>query len=187
VLPGSHHAAPPSGSLKPNSSESQTQPVVWVWFSVLYSILAALTGTVVALFKPRAKDDALAGCMMIPSVMMNRDCPIYAVEEALTLASQIGVRRIPPDFDPGDRRWRGILSTIARQFSNHATLLEQMDEFVAQAPAEFPDGFDRAAAEGDEAPCTGCGRRRWTPLRRGTSSGWPETHCDALLSGGMRR
>jgi len=92
--------------------------------------------------------------------MVDRDCPIDIVDEALSLACQLEVRGIPLDFDPGDLRWKEILAIIARRFSNHAALLEQLDDPLAQAQAVLPDGCGHMAAECDDDPCAGC-RERW--------------------------
>ncbi len=71
--------------------------------------------------------------------MVDEECPIDAVERALSLASQLEVGDIPVDFDPGDMLWREIIATITGQFSNHATLREQLLDDLNQARMELDE------------------------------------------------
>lgn len=89
-------------------------------------------------------------------ITMEAECPIGAVEKALELASRLEIREIPQDFDPGDARWKQILSTIALQFSNHPALLEQLMEWLDQARSELAEDCHFVAAHGDRVPVEEC-------------------------------
>ena len=69
--------------------------------------------------------------------MVEKECPISAVEKAVELAYQLEVTEIPSEFDPGDLRWKEVVETIARRFSNHAALEVQLDDLLAGARSQL--------------------------------------------------
>ena len=91
-------------------------------------------------------------------MMIDKRCPISAVDEALKLAPQIEVHEIPSDFEPGDVRWREILATIARRFSNYSELLEELEAVLDQAQP-LADDCEFFAAHPDGTPSEGCSER----------------------------
>lgn len=91
--------------------------------------------------------------------MLEKECPLDIVGEALKLASQIEVDAIPLDFDPGNLLWQDILGKIAREFSNHRDLLTQLEDFLARAQAELCDGCDHSVAGESCRSCASCSER----------------------------
>ena len=91
-------------------------------------------------------------------MMTDEECPICAVERALSLASQLEVRDIPLDFDPGDMCWREIIAIIVDQFSNHATLREQLLDGLDEARMELDEECPFVAAHTGDDHQEDCGR-----------------------------
>jgi hypothetical protein len=92
-------------------------------------------------------------------MMLEEDCPLDIVEESTKLASRIEVEAIPLDFDPGNLLWQDILSRIAREFSNHETLLSQLEDFLVRTEPDLCDGCrDPVAGAGSES-CETCSER----------------------------
>ena len=87
--------------------------------------------------------------------MVYDQCPIHAEDRALELAGQLEVGEIPLDFEPGDPQWKEILAMIARRFSNHARLQDQLDDLLANARLESCENceFLRANPGGDYVAC----------------------------------
>jgi len=92
-------------------------------------------------------------------MIVDEECPLDIVEEALELASQIEVGDIPSDFDPGDLSWKGILASIAQQFSNHPSLLDQLEDLVAEAKLELCPDCDPMVGGSDGEGCAACSER----------------------------
>lgn len=90
--------------------------------------------------------------------MVTEDCPVDIVCRAAELASELVIGDIPLDFDPGQLRWRDILALIADEYSNHADLLEDLDQWMGQAAHASCDGCDLGAAE-REQKCVDCSER----------------------------
>ena len=88
-------------------------------------------------------------------LMLEKECPISAVEKALQLASRVEVGDIPCEFDPGDLGWEEVVETVARRFSNHAALQEQLDDVLARARSALCEDchFLRAHPDEDLAAC----------------------------------
>jgi|GEM_PF-3648685 len=87
---------------------------------------------------------------------IDEECPIDAVEEALELATQIEVDKIPVDFDPGDLRWNKVLAKIAHEFSNHGALLEELLDTLEEARVQLPQDCEFVGAHADEDPIETC-------------------------------
>ena len=90
--------------------------------------------------------------------MIDEECPIGAVEEALELATRIEVGKIPVDFDPGDLRWKKVLARIAHQFSNHGALLEELLNTLEEDRMRLPQDCEFFASHADEDPIERCSK-----------------------------
>ena len=88
--------------------------------------------------------------------MMNiEECPIDAVEKALDLVSELEIRDIPEDYDPGPLRWRELIAQIAREFSNHGELVEKLEHALTAAREELCGdcGFIASEPDADFGEC----------------------------------
>ena len=87
--------------------------------------------------------------------MVAEDCPVDIVNRAADLASELVIREIPLEFDPGQLQWRDILAFIAEEHSNHAELLKELGEWAGTVADELCDDCDLLGAESEEA-CSDC-------------------------------